>query len=184
MFPGHFINKHEEFYQHLSLSVVPQNPSCETVHCSPIFFSCLQSCPCFPPLSSPLNFLSWAVPFLCHGPQDTAFVTKRKRPTSSVLLVLPDAGFPRALIPGLSKEVLEGSRAKGSDGGGARAGIGVCWAQQRVGEPVLAQSVSTAPLVIRHGFGEWSSENPPKLMPASNLSVCPNICELPSQLTT
>lgn len=53
-----------------------------------------------------------------------------------------------------------------------------------MGEPVLAQSVSTAPLVIRHGFGEWSSENAPKLRPASNLSVCPNMCELPSQLTT
>ncbi|XP_014639798.1 PREDICTED: transmembrane protein 229B isoform X1 [Ceratotherium simum simum] len=32
------------------------------------------------------------------------FVTRRKRRTSSELLVLPDAGFPRALIPELSKE--------------------------------------------------------------------------------
>lgn len=45
------------------------------------------------------------------------FVTRRKRPTSSELLVLPDAGFPRALIAGPSKEVLEGSGAKGSGWG-------------------------------------------------------------------
>uniref|UniRef100_A0A5F5PQN8 Transmembrane protein 229B n=1 Tax=Equus caballus TaxID=9796 RepID=A0A5F5PQN8_HORSE len=39
------------------------------------------------------------------GPQEPrALHSRRKRPTSSELLVLPDAGFPRALIAGPSKE--------------------------------------------------------------------------------
>lgn len=45
-------------------------------------------------------------------------------------------------------------------------------------------SVSSAPVVIRHGFGEWSSENPPEPLPASNLRVCPTTASVPSQLTT
>lgn len=45
------------------------------------------------------------------------FVTRRKRPPSSELLVLPDAGLHRALIPVRSKEVQGGSGAKGSGGG-------------------------------------------------------------------
>ena len=85
-----------------------------------IFFSCLQSFPHSPPLYSTLNFLSWAVPFLGNSPEDGVFVTRRKRPTSRVLLILPDVDCPRVLIPGLSKEVMEGSRAKGSGGASPR----------------------------------------------------------------
>lgn len=91
---------------------------------------------------------------MCHGPWDSVFVTRRKKPTPSMLLVLPGPSLPRPLIPGLSKGVLEGTAAKGSQVGEARAGTGICWAQQRVGEPVFAPGMSTAAVVIRHGFGE------------------------------
>ena len=55
------------------------------------------------------------------------FVTGRKRPTSSELLVLPDAGLHGALIPVQSKEVLgePGQRVQVQGGlAGARRGWG------------------------------------------------------------
>jgi hypothetical protein len=61
-----------------------------------------------------LNFLSWAVPFCVMVLRMVIFVTRRKKSTPTELLVLPAAGFPRALIPGLSKEVLEEVWGKGS----------------------------------------------------------------------
>ncbi|CAK7316359.1 hypothetical protein VULLAG_LOCUS19680 [Vulpes lagopus] len=51
------------------------------------------------------EFCSPAVLSLCHGPQDGCVCHQEKeRPTSSELLVLPDAGLRRALVPVLSQE--------------------------------------------------------------------------------
>lgn len=102
---------------------------------------------------------------------------------SSELLVLPDAGLPRSLISVPSKEVLEecGERARVRGGLGRDRGL---LGQQRVREPVPAQSLSMAPMSISIGFGEWSFANLPKPMPLLMLVSVPPRYELPSQLIT
>lgn len=97
-----------------------------------------------------------------------AFVTRRKKPMCKLRFPLMRAlqgSDPGAGHGGTGRVLGEGLRWREE----ARAGMGVCWAQQCLGESVLAHSLNVASVVIRSDFGAWSSEN----LPTSNLSICP-----------
>lgn len=118
-------------------------------------FSHFHPCPCSPVFFT-LSFLSLTV--LCVMVLRTGvFVTRRKRLTSSELLVLPGAGLHRALIPVRSKEVL------GESGGRVPVQVwgGMAGARRAWGSLSQLKSLSP-PVSVRNGFREWSFENPAK----------------------